>query len=180
MEEIRWNFLVHWMKNQRFFWNVILKSRLNLMYNCSEQRSMRLNLKKAVLPRLSTHMNIQHLNDQILVQGRLSSFPTPYPPDPPKDIHLHVELDRVHAEDLVPDVGKHVARRDDAQPRGKLHHLLQKCVCWYLYFPSYLYFSLYLYLSLKPGFVVSISSRLKDHSWSRTWLFFAQEVPCPD
>ena len=31
-----------------FFWNVVLKSRRNLMYNCSEQRSMRLNLKKVV------------------------------------------------------------------------------------------------------------------------------------
>ena len=56
----------------------------------------------------------------------------------------------------------------------------KKYVCWYLYFPSYLYFPLYLYFTLKPGFVVSTSSRLKDHSWSRTWLFFAQEVPCPD
>ena len=50
MEEIRWNFRVLWMKNQVFFcWNVVLKSRLNLIYNCSEQRSMRLNLKKVVL-----------------------------------------------------------------------------------------------------------------------------------
>ena len=48
MEEIRWNFLVLWMKDQRDFWNVVLKSRRNLMYNCSEQRSMRLNLKKVV------------------------------------------------------------------------------------------------------------------------------------
>ena len=74
-------------------------------------------------------MNIQHINDHILVQGRLSSFPTAHPPHPPKDIHLHVELDGVHAEDLVADVGEHVARRDDAQPRGKLHHLLQKNMC---------------------------------------------------
>ena len=33
---------------------------------------------------------------------------------------------------------------------------------------------------LKPVSGVSIFSRLKDHSWSRTWLFVAQEIPSQD
>ena len=91
-------------------------------------------------------MNIQHFNDQLLVQGGLSSFPTPHPPDPPKDIHLHVELDGVHAEDLVPDVGEHVARRDDAQPRGKLHHLLQNmCVLVFVFSIVFVFFILFVF-----------------------------------
>ena len=102
----------------------------NLMYNCSEQPSMQLHLKKAVFTmsfNAYEHSTSQWSHSCTCCQ--LSSFPTPHPPHPPKDIHLHVELDGVHAEDLVADVGEHVARRDDAQPRGKLHHLLQKNMC---------------------------------------------------
>ena len=44
--------------------------------------------------------------------------------DDNEDDYLHVELDGVHAEDLVADVGEHVAGGDDPEPGGKLHHFL--------------------------------------------------------
>jgi len=38
----------------------------------------------------------------------------------PRTGHLHVQLHRVHAQDLVAYVRQHVARRHDAGPRGQL------------------------------------------------------------
>ena len=43
----------------------------------------------------------------------------------PRTRDLHVQLYRVHAQDLVAHVGQHVARGDDPGPRGQLHQLLQ-------------------------------------------------------
>ena len=122
MEEIRWNFL-------KCCSQISPQFDVQLQWTTKYATAFEKGGFYHVFQRLWT-FNISMIT--FLYVLSIIIFPNTTPsssPHPLKDIHLHVELDGVHAEDLVADVGEHVARRDDAQPRGKLHHLLQKKLC---------------------------------------------------